>query len=487
MWDEGEKRGWLVNGTSALLHLVRARFENIRSGNFGSLFDFNLCDITEAANQYHPRKSAAEVLKHPANLELVVGQGRTERYTEQKTTGERQESTETLKKSGMTFEAFVEHFMSYLEQIMDHQIRLAGQGGVKLKAHVRKQLEGWDFRNVLTSSHPTPSVTKLDSLGWGWVDFVRSINAVTLFGRGFGDLITAAEPKLLCPDWQILPKGKYYLAASAVDLKAAMKIHGNRYSSPPQLVHGLAWHSPISCSCAGAKGFGKKHCDPVQVLLPTASKHILTMEGPLTLDQPGTAAFVLGHNFSRPLRWFDGSSIPEVVQETEDSSERDPQHTSEYSPEVATILVEEQRVYSQGTETSSFTDHGIGSSSVPLNVTPESSVEVPPSSERSERSKRISPKTNPGHPSVEPTESPRASIMKSETMTADSHQPNMQVPVLSSSRSRRRRMLNFINRRGANRQSTDPVADELRSAQAQAPTPGDSRNWRLWRWPRRAK
>jgi hypothetical protein len=40
-WDEGTKQGWLVNGTSCLLHLVRSYLRYVSKGNFASrlLFD----------------------------------------------------------------------------------------------------------------------------------------------------------------------------------------------------------------------------------------------------------------------------------------------------------------------------------------------------------------------------------------------------------------------------------------------------------------
>nr|CDP29672.1 Putative protein of unknown function [Podospora anserina S mat+] len=43
MWDEEDKRGWLVKGTRALLHLVRASLEHCRDDKFSSefLYDFN--------------------------------------------------------------------------------------------------------------------------------------------------------------------------------------------------------------------------------------------------------------------------------------------------------------------------------------------------------------------------------------------------------------------------------------------------------------
>src|ERR1700712_2570685 len=41
LWDEEEKRGWLVNGASALLHLTRASLELNKTDAAKSVFLFN--------------------------------------------------------------------------------------------------------------------------------------------------------------------------------------------------------------------------------------------------------------------------------------------------------------------------------------------------------------------------------------------------------------------------------------------------------------
>lgn len=44
---------------------------------------------------------------------------------------------------------------------------------------VRKHLEGWDFVEIATDHEPRPRVATLEAMGWGWVDFIRSIDAIT--------------------------------------------------------------------------------------------------------------------------------------------------------------------------------------------------------------------------------------------------------------------------------------------------------------------
>lgn len=467
LWDEGDKRGWLVNGTSALLHLVRARLKKIGSSNWGSNLDFDFQKLTEATERYHPTRSVAEVLRHEDNRGLEVWKGRSERYTEQKRTGDRFESTRTLKQNDEVFEAFVEHVMSYLEQILDHQVRLAGQNGMKLKAHTRRRLEGWDFADLIDSQNPSPRVATLDSLGWGWVDFARSINAVTLFGRGFGELIRPAEPQSLCPNWGTLPKGRYYLATSAIDLMTAMRAHGTRYSDPPQLVHGLSWHSPALCPCpkAGHSNSHRKNCDPVQVLLPFVSKHILRIQQPsAAAHNTSTAAFVFGHSFRYPFRWpQEGTSRPVAAQENPEGILDDPEPQVEEHMEVSQVM-----------DTSSSTSYR-AESSVPPDITTISSVE-PSELSLTMIPKVLAPDQDLG---TARTASQQGSAVNSRAMKEESSR-RAEPSSASSSRSGFRQMLKRIG--GLRASTRDPDSEPVQDHASNSSTSLAQRpRWRLGR------
>jgi hypothetical protein len=61
LWDEEEKRGWLANGTSALLHLLRTSLEYNKTDKFNSAFLFKSEEM-EDASITHTADSAIEVL-----------------------------------------------------------------------------------------------------------------------------------------------------------------------------------------------------------------------------------------------------------------------------------------------------------------------------------------------------------------------------------------------------------------------------------------
>ena len=100
-------------------------------------------------------------------------------------------------------------------------------------------------------------VATLQSTGVGWVDFVRELHAVPLFGVGFGELLrpnkvnTSRQP--CCIATASVPVGKDFLAVSGTDLEAIIR-KGSKRRNPWRLVGKVHWHSPdglafVSCTC----------------------------------------------------------------------------------------------------------------------------------------------------------------------------------------------------------------------------------------------
>ena len=59
-----------------------------------------------------------------------------------------------------------------------------------------------------------PRVTILKSSGRGWMDFTKKIRAITLLGKGFGELIKPGQDSnKLCRLWKGVPTGQDYLVA----------------------------------------------------------------------------------------------------------------------------------------------------------------------------------------------------------------------------------------------------------------------------------
>ncbi|KAL2848393.1 hypothetical protein BJY01DRAFT_233960 [Aspergillus pseudoustus] len=284
LWDEDTKRGWLINGTSALLHLVRASLEQDSKDKFSSEFLFRVNHLKEAPpDTAYTSDSAIKVLLNRANLGLKL-------YREDD--------------GCVVFKDRVEHVFRLLEQAMDHQVNVSDSYGGKpaINSMSRAYLEGWDFRDLAIDSDPVYSrVSSLSSLGMGWVDLTRSIHAVTLLGRGFGDIMTPVEQS--CAHWGTLPTDRYYLAVSLSDVRDIMEAVGDAISNPPRLTDRLEWLNTDAitaascCTCTGQEG--DEHSDVVQVILPLGLANIPLPKGS---HQPQDGAVIFGHN--KNILWF---------------------------------------------------------------------------------------------------------------------------------------------------------------------------------------
>ncbi|KAL6895023.1 hypothetical protein GGI43DRAFT_411674 [Trichoderma evansii] len=288
LWDERDKRGWLVNGTTALLHIIRAFLSHAKEDNFKSAFHFKDEDLQEAEIPF-TADSAIAVLLNPHNRRLKL-------YEEE----DGDDDDEYL------FKTQIDHFYNTLEKLIDYQADIAGLCGSKLSKSPRRYLEGWDFEDMAKEC-PTlyPRVATIADAGKGWVDFIRAIHAVTLVGRGFGDIIRPAGQGQ-CDYWTTLPTKRYYIASCVSDLNRLLKEAGNHPDGHALLCDDLIYHTPASvntpCQCQVTPG--QRRCEPVRTLIPsTMSTDIPFKKYPSQSKDLG--AVVLGYNSHFPLVWGD--------------------------------------------------------------------------------------------------------------------------------------------------------------------------------------
>ncbi|KAJ5363917.1 uncharacterized protein N7496_009630 [Penicillium cataractarum] len=291
LWDEATKRGWLLNGASALLHLVRASIQHDTTGPFNSECRFRWEDLEEPpAESKSTSEFAIAILLSHRNRGLAIFEG---------------------KDDYVKFEDRVEHFLNILEQIFDYQVHAAGPdgSGYSSKGIPRAHFEGWDFHDLATeldSLHPR--LATFAPKGKAWVDFTRSIHAINLLGRDFGEILAPSD--VSCPHWASLPKHEYYLAAGVSDLKMVLEYTGDLTTNPIRLSENLVWHNPDMvfepCGCADAAA---DHSDIAQVILPAALS--TQSEGCLeAVNLAHDGAVVFGYNRNFQWRWGD-SGDPE--------------------------------------------------------------------------------------------------------------------------------------------------------------------------------
>ncbi|PYH84660.1 hypothetical protein BO82DRAFT_304150 [Aspergillus uvarum CBS 121591] len=222
LWDEMDQRGWLVNGASALLHLVRASmYEDRREGALEPTRRLHEDQLHEAKQPYQ-WDSAFQLLVHPINRKInISGSG----------------------EDPITFQNRAENYFTLLEQAIDIRLRATNRhnpAGIQ----PRSLLDGWDIRDLIRENdriHLRHTVLPYE--GRSWVDLTRSIYAVTLFGRGFGDIIQPANWSQPFARWDTVPTGRFYLTASARDIKSIAELNGNPDSNPVRLTRDLLWCS----------------------------------------------------------------------------------------------------------------------------------------------------------------------------------------------------------------------------------------------------
>ncbi|CAG9982282.1 unnamed protein product [Clonostachys byssicola] len=286
LWDTHDERGWLVNGTSALLHVVRASLSHASKDPFRSAFLFKNTDMEEAETPF-TANSAVEVLinKHNRNLRLYEDDDEDGGYIFLKTQ--------------------IDHFYSLLEKLIDHQADVSSNNNLSLTDRPRRYLEGWDFEDLVTDCDPLrPRVATIQPIGKGWVDFVRDIHAVVLHGHGFGDIIRPSGTGL-CEYWAELPKNQFYVASCLSDLERLSKASGGQ-DEHEWVTRNLICHTPTTpfmfCQCKG--GLGQDHSEPVQTLFPSTLCQALR-PNVHRLELRGPGAIIFGHNSAFPWIWGD--------------------------------------------------------------------------------------------------------------------------------------------------------------------------------------
>jgi hypothetical protein len=324
-YDVHDHRAWLSNGLHALLHLVRASLKYDSDSDLAEECLLKLSDLVEDSDPSNP-KAALKFLRNRTNLELAIFANPDEIRTEEVTVfGQPSSTTHHRVSTSTRVKDRVEQLMYVLEQLIDCQVRLdTFPSGVPLRLTPREKLEGYRFMDMAARRPLSPRVTHLRSFGGAgksWVDFSRAIKAVTLFGEGFGELISPSTNLLeACPYWGALPSGRDFLAASGYDLIRIQRQEGSVSiaSNTIELARGIFWQKRPEtvgpCFCLKRRMTSDAHwhkpCNRVQVLLPRSMLFLQSSKMPEPIC--AEAGFVFGRSEVIPWRWPDeGDPTPD--------------------------------------------------------------------------------------------------------------------------------------------------------------------------------
>lgn len=303
LFDTKERRGYLVDGTSAIMHLAYAQLKSGMPGEHPMLDS-----LRHASTSPDGCKLA---LLAPVNQSIVLREEMAESYTEITVSeiGKRTEVRKT-KMQSWCFRDLVLELWEIMEKVWEHQ--LSPPSGIDLRCTDRDRLEGWSFKSIVDKVPClAPRTLHLKSSGRGWVDLIRTLPAVTLMGRGFGDLIRPSNAEVLCEPWHSVPTGRDYLAVPMHLLEEITSHQGDLDRFPQMITKELHWHQPDKlfqeCPPASScykESLGWRCCERVQVLLPWS---IGTCNKPSDLCQRVnrslTGAIIVGHAERFPWHW----------------------------------------------------------------------------------------------------------------------------------------------------------------------------------------
>ncbi|KAK8202300.1 hypothetical protein IWZ01DRAFT_486991 [Phyllosticta capitalensis] len=237
LYDVGEQRGWLVNGATAVLHLVIATWKYLLSTEVESKILSKVKNLS--LDQFLSARSAVKILLCEENtgLPLLPGQNEGEKYT---------------------FRQEVERAMLLMEQAFAYQELEQYKPGFELKIpFVKNRLAGFDFAELAKpASSPKRRAAELRVASRGWVKVIKRSKAVVLFGKDFGDLIKPADPQ--CDAWSSVPAGDGYIASRIEDL--------DWIKSDVEIMNEFVWNKPgqlFKCCCKS-----QSTCNRALALLP---------------------------------------------------------------------------------------------------------------------------------------------------------------------------------------------------------------------------
>jgi hypothetical protein len=305
LYDTRERRAWLTDGATALLHLLCCKLAAQKS--LESPYS-NLQDVTQQfqyADTTNPNASEA-VLCRQENQDLLLDTDPDYCVKDE---------------VRYLFERLQELRKAHDKNPDEWQIRLTD----------RNRLEGYSFRDVVDDALVLgPTMVYLKESSGSWADFVRDTKAVVLMARGFGELISSRHSP--CPSWMTVPTGKDYLVARVDLLRKIAESKGREEEFPFWLTHNTRWHKGkvIFEACSGQRRRTSDICC-TRVQEIRSAKLTAGLKFPLLASESTQGAVVFGQNLRMPrvTRVFHslrGSAAPKQAPALEQTNndERNP-------------------------------------------------------------------------------------------------------------------------------------------------------------------
>ena len=270
LYDAPEKRAWLVDGYSALVHLFRASLQNDSEGRSRDLYrETKANDLTAGLPSVGNRFTLAK-LDHLENLEeqkkpheksssvpFAILSSREFCSQELRRQGYGPTSTGTDAGTRFYVADRIIDLVEGLEKIQDLVASSSSdpKPAVGISTPTATVVEGYDFWDVASLGGAVtlqPKSLRLHQVAKGWLKFTRDIKAMTLFGSGFGNILRPAKTdKDSCNRclWNMqMPLGKDILALTVADLEYLHREEWRTTDTNDRMVRMLfPWRDPASC------------------------------------------------------------------------------------------------------------------------------------------------------------------------------------------------------------------------------------------------
>ncbi|KAM7222553.1 hypothetical protein V8F06_002047 [Rhypophila decipiens] len=293
LYDTQDKRAWLVDTYSALMHLFRASLLNDREGRSKGLYwhsedkptpghptveqlfsdnAFKLAklDYLEELEEEKKKKHEGEHEgEHEEEPEEDLGESSSVPFTILKSPKFcsqelRRQSDGPASKGTEADTAFyvadrISDLVEGLEKIQDlvaNSNKTGPKPAVGISTSSATVLEGYDFWDVARlggAATLEPKSARLHEVAKGWLEFTRNIKAVALFGTGFHNILRPVVEieKGSCKHcfWNIqMPRGKDILALTVADLEYLHREEWRTTDTRDRTVRMLfPWKDPAGC------------------------------------------------------------------------------------------------------------------------------------------------------------------------------------------------------------------------------------------------
>ena len=278
LYDHADKRGWLVSALCVVVHILRMRYSVLRNNKHWDLVSEKRLGLSRVATHALAmdflkclvfRNASMDVLEHGA---VHGGKYR--------------------------LQDAIADIWSLMERVMEKEEIVKATPGVQMRSTWQSSLSGWEFMALVEQRNFRRKQQTIAKTSGGWVNLVNDIDAIVLFGTGFGDIIKPiGVPGSLCEQWQSLPKGKDYLAIGCPTLEKLYAEAGSRRTREHLTSTHLQWQQgPVLFEPCMTGSNQHCKCDRLQQLIYDSPTTIGHVSYPKELANNGCVIFGQSHH-----------------------------------------------------------------------------------------------------------------------------------------------------------------------------------------------